>query len=223
MNPLFYTVIRESCRWVRRICIREHVLFAERVRCNQPLLLAVTHLSHLEPMFVTLHLRQRVRWMTRIEFYSTWWSRLLLNRCGAICVDRFGYSLPAVRESIRQIGRGETIGIFPEGGVATGPDSVLRGGPIKQGVCTIAIRSGVPIVPVVVLGTHQLNRVAPWLPARRGTVWIGYGEPITPPPQPHRLNNRKARTELAERLQAGFGEVYQQLLEEFQLRDDEVP
>ena len=63
------------------------------------------------------------------------------------------------------------VGIFPEGGVASGKDSMCRGGRMKGGACLIARRANVPIIPCVILGVHTLNRVAPWIPFRRGHLW----------------------------------------------------
>src|SRR6478609_3878451 len=45
---------------------------------------------------------------------------------------------------------GDVVGIFPEGGCQRGQDLAIRGGRIKQGVCTIALRAQVPIQPLVI-------------------------------------------------------------------------
>lgn len=185
------------------------------------MLFAVTHLSHLEPVLASTYLGRPVRWMTRIEFYQSRWGQVMLDRCGCFPVDRFGYTLPAVRRAIRLIDAGETVGVFPEGGVTIGEQSVVRGGPIKQGVCTVSIRTGVPIVPMVILGTHTLNCVGPWIPPRRGAVWIGFGRHIEPPAT--RRSNRRTRAELSDRLRNEFMDVYDHLLATGDVTDDDVP
>ena len=40
-----------------------------------------------------------------------------------------------------------------------GREAAYRGGTIKQGVCSVAIRAQTPVVPCVILGTAELTRV----------------------------------------------------------------
>jgi 1-acyl-sn-glycerol-3-phosphate acyltransferase len=221
MNVAFYKSGRLACRLVKVQCIREMVLDAHRADRSGGFLLAVTHLSHLEPFVVGMLVPRVVRWMAREEFYRRRWASAVLHRGGAFPIDRFGFSLPAVRQAIRLVGRGEIVGIFPEGGVAQGRQSVLRGGPLKQGVCTISMRTGAPVVPVVVLGTERLNRVGPWLPARRGRIWVAFGRDVEPPWE--RQGNRADRAEMAARLGEEFRRTYRELLEHSRLSDDDVP
>jgi len=221
MNLTVYKTGRLGCRLIKVQCIREVVLHPERADRAGGFLLACTHLSHLEPFIAGLLVRRVVRWMARIEFYQTRLAAAILHRGGAFPIDRFGYSLPAVRTAIRLARGGEVVGIFPEGGVAKGRLSVLRGGPIKQGICTIAIRAGVPIVPVVVLGTDKLNRIGPWLPFRRGRVWVAFGNDVMPPSI--RTSNRADRAEMADRLGVEFRSTYQGLLGRAGLSDEDVP
>ncbi|MFZ4574749.1 MAG: lysophospholipid acyltransferase family protein [Phycisphaerales bacterium] len=218
MEDAFYRTARLACRFVRVQCIRQVVLSPQRADRDGGFILAITHLSHLEPFFVGCAVRRVVRWMSRVEFYQRWWMAQSLRRAGAFPVDRFGNSFGAVRKAVRLVEAGEIVGIFPEGGVANGPNSVLRGGPLKGGACTIAIATGRPIVPVVVLGTDSLNRVAPWLPFRRGKVWIAFGNDVAPAPEAR--PRREDRELMAQRLRSEFLRTYQRLLAEASLRDE---
>jgi len=175
----------------------------------------------LEPFVVSALVRRPVRWMARVEFYRNWLAAAALNAGGAFPVDRHGNTIPAVRRAVSLANAGEVVGIFPEGGVAQGKNSLTRGGPFKQGACTIAVATRLPILPVVVLGTHELNRVAPWLPFRRAKLWVAFGRDVVP-----RLRSdsrREDRLELAGRLGAEFVRTYQELLDHTGLRDSDVP
>ncbi len=159
--------------------------------------------------------------MARVEFYRWWWGAAVLRLGGAFPVDRFGNSLPAVRKAVALARTGEVVGMFPEGGVAHGARSAMRAGPIKHGVCTIAVAARLPIVPVVVLGTHTLNRLAAWVPFRRGRVWVAFGREVLPA---RGSGSRRAdRRETAGRLEAEFVRTYNDLLERTGLRDTDVP
>ncbi len=197
------------------------MLNAERADRAGGFILACTHLSHLEPFLVSGIIDRQVRWMARIEFYRQRWSAVTLRLGGAFPVDRFGCSIRAVRTAVRLAESGECVGIFPEGGVAQGQQSILRGAPFKHGVCTIAIETRMPVVPVVVLGSDRLNRVGPWLPFRRARLYVAFGNEILPPP---RSGSRRAdRAEMAVRLRDEFVRVYHDLLSRSGLTDDQVP
>lgn len=225
MSTAFYRFGRGFCNFTKFQCIREVCIHRERLNLPGGCVLACTHISHLEPFVIGSVVPRTVRWMARIEFYQSWWGAFALHRGGAFPVDRFGFTLPAARRAIELARAGEVVGLFPEGGVATGKDSVLRDGPIKLGACTIALRAQVPIIPVVVLGTEKLNRVSPWVPPRRGRVYIAFGEPIAPPARAPRnaARNRAQRFELAGRLRAGFHATFRELLAHTGLTERDVP
>jgi 1-acyl-sn-glycerol-3-phosphate acyltransferase len=156
-------------------------------------------------------MRRPIDWMARLEFYRNRLAALALRAMEAFPVDRFGVPVGAIRTAVGRARAGRVVGIFPEGGVAQGPDSVMCGGPIKLGACVIALRAGVPIVPVAVLGTKQLTRVRPWIPfpGRQITLWVMFGRPIHPPAGP--VSRRAARLEMGERLRQEYLAVYQEL------------
>ena len=218
--PLLHAAGRAFSRFVKIQTLRTVVLHPERRIFAGGALLAVTHVSHLEPVVVSTIVPRPVRWMARVEFFKYRWAARLLVRLGAFPVNRTGIPVAAIRLAISMARRGEVVGIFPEGGVKKREQAVFRGGPMKRGACVIAQRARVPVVPVVVLGTEKLNRVAPWLPARRGRVWVAFGETVHPPPERPR---RAGRLEMAGRLQAEFERTYRELLEHSGLRDKDVP
>jgi 1-acyl-sn-glycerol-3-phosphate acyltransferase len=223
MGCAFYTLTKAAFVVPRLVAIREVVLDAQRADRSGPFILAVSHLSHTEPIFVSSHVRRHVRWMARVEHYHSFLGRRFLEACGAFSVDRFGNAGPAVRSAIRLLRAGGVVGVFPEGGNADGPASVLRGGPIKGGAATISIATGAPVVPVVVLGTHALNRVRPWLPVKSGRVWIAFGEEVQPPERSPGDSRRALRLRVTAALATGFIRTFQSLLEQEHLLDSSFP
>lgn len=183
-------------------------------------LIAVSHVSHLDPVVVSALLRRRVSWVSRIEFYRNRISRAVLYHGGAFRVDRRGAALPTIREGLKRLGRGEAVGIFPEGEVMKGDRSVLRGATVKRGVCTLAARSGCPVVPVVVLGTDKLRHVGPWLPAKWGKLWVLAGEPISAPAE---ARTKTGRAAFAAELEAEYVKLFAEAREKFRLPEEIVP
>jgi 1-acyl-sn-glycerol-3-phosphate acyltransferase len=182
--------------------------------------LACSHVSHLDPLCISVLLARKIDWMARIEFYRSWWAARALDLVGAFPVNRQGVPVRAIKTALARLARGEVVGLFPEGEIKTGRESVLRGGPIKRGVCLLAARSGCPVLPCVVLGTEKLNAVEPWLPGRRGRLWMACGEFVEPGIG---ANHRAVRAEMAARLEQAFAKLYARLREEYGLDDSIVP
>ncbi len=163
--------------------VRLKVLRPEAIDRDGPLIVACTHLSHTDPFLLSIVNRQRqIDWMARIEFWKYRLGGWFMDWMDAIPVRRFGVAANGIRMAINRLKANRIVGICPEGGVAQGTRSMMRGGPMKKGVCLISYRTGVPVLPVVMLGTDKLNRVPPWIPPLRAKLWIGYGSRLIYPP-----------------------------------------
>ncbi len=144
----------------------------------------------------------------------------ILPMMGAFSVNRQGIPVSSIRRAIHHAQNGEIVGICPEGGRALGPAAAIRGGAIKQGVCSVAIRSRVPVVPCVMLGTEDLNRVGPWLPFKRASLWVIYGDPLPPP---EGKSNRARRLALRSQLSDAYVKLYAELRAHYGLPDFGLP
>ncbi len=215
----FYDLGRHLWRAIFGFTMRVKILGTQPPNVGG-MLCAVSHVSHLDPIVVSAFLQRRVSWVSRIEFYRQRFMRAVLQQGGAFPVDRQGAALPTIREGLRRLERGEMVGIFPEGELMRGANSVLRGASIKHGVCLLAARSGCPVVPVVVLGTDQLRRIGPWLPAKRGQLWIHLGTPLFPELGGH---TRAGRQAFAKRLTAEYIRLYAELRRNYELPESIVP
>ncbi|MBB6428817.1 lysophospholipid acyltransferase family protein [Algisphaera agarilytica] len=209
-----------------------HAIFRVTSRCafvgrehlpakGQPYILAIAHLSHYDPVVVGALLRRKLDFMARAEFYETPIARWCVEHAGCVRIDRYGQALPGVREALRRLEKRRPIALFPEGEIMSGDDSVLNGGPVKGGAGLLARRSGVPIVPCVVLGSEQFRRVMPWLPLRTGRLWIGLGEPIrvAGDARPGRASRAASSAELAQAMRR----VYRQMQERFDIPGEVKP
>jgi 1-acyl-sn-glycerol-3-phosphate acyltransferase len=212
----FYDFWKVVWRGVFAFTMRVKSTGVDSVRCHGGMLIAVSHVSHLDPIVISTVIKRRISWMSRVEFHQQWLMRNVLYQGGAFQVDRAGSALPAIREGLRRLARGEAVGIFPEGELVHGLDSVLRGASIKRGVCLLAARSGRPVLPVVVLGTEKLSRVGPWMPGKRGRLWVAVGAPLHAPPE---SNTRRGRAEFAASLEAEYMRLYAEMRAAYGLPD----
>jgi 1-acyl-sn-glycerol-3-phosphate acyltransferase len=213
-------------RFIRWHTLRVHEINREAIDCPGPFVLACTHVSHLEPVLLGAVMRRKVDWMARLDFYKFRPVRWLLDSVDCFPVKRGGAPVSSIRHAVARLNAGRVVGIFPEGGVAKGADFVCRGGIMKAGACVISRRAGVPIVPVVFLGTHVLNAVAPWVPfrtvpPRRTPLYIAYGRPVEPVAGERCA--RAARRRQAAALKAEFCRLYAELRERYGIDDRWIP
>ena len=217
---MFYWIARFLLRCVFFPTLRVRSLGLDAARRPGGWLLACSHVSHLDPFCIGSQLPRKVGWMARIEFYRSGWKRALLRAVHAFPVNRQGVPVSAIKTALRRLKGGEVVGVFPEGEIKTAHESVLRGAEIKRGVCLLAARANCPVLPCVILGTEKLNQIEPWLPARRGRLWIACGDFIDPV---QGLDKHAARAEMAARIERALVELYARLRREYGLEDSILP
>jgi 1-acyl-sn-glycerol-3-phosphate acyltransferase len=220
-SPACYAIGRAIGRFVFFLTVRSYEIRPEVPERAGPYVLALTHLGNLDPFVSGVLIERPMRWMTRREFFRYRPAAWLLRKVGCFSVNRQGIPVSSVRHAIAIARSGQVVAICPEGGRTWGRAAAFRGGPFKRGVCSIALRAGVPVVPCVMLGTPDLNRVKPWLPFKNARIWVAYGEPIHPPPG--EASTRATRDALRDRISAAYVRLYQEMLERFGLRDEDVP
>ncbi|HEX8916651.1 MAG TPA: lysophospholipid acyltransferase family protein [Humisphaera sp.] len=220
----FYSATRALGRFAFFCTLNVRVLRRDVVRRDGAFVLAVSHLGHVEPLVLGALLDRPVDWVARAEFYRSRVLGFLFDRLGCIKVRRDGVPVRTVRTALERLRGGRVVGIFPEGGVARGRASVCAGGPVRLGACLIAARAGVPLVPCVVLGTPALTKVGPWLPAKRGHVWLAFGEPIVPPAEIGRTvaDRRRTYRRMGEQYRDAMAGLYRELMATYDLPGDQI-
>lgn len=161
---------------LRGIDTSHGVIFASNhASALDPILLpaGLPFLSRFMPMFYTS--RERTfyhtnRWWEDV-LYSTKWFRAW----GAhqVYVGQNDYDI-ALRKHIKILRHGKSVLIFPEGG--TTKDGALR--PFKSGVIHLTVRTGAPIVPIVIGDTFKISFGRFF--RRRHRLTLVFGEPIYP-------------------------------------------
>jgi 1-acyl-sn-glycerol-3-phosphate acyltransferase len=154
---LFYWFLK----WVAlgpllRIVFRPQVDGAEHVPEEGPAILASNHLSYADWLFMPLTLTRRVTFVAKAEYFTTpgvkgWFQKLFFSGAGQVPIDRTSGSAAegALSSATRILGEGDLFGIYPEG-TRSHDGRLYRG---KTGVARLALETGVPVIPVAVVGT----------------------------------------------------------------------
>ena len=145
---------------------------ADKVPRKGAIVVAANHTQYLDPVYVCMAVPRRVQWMGKKELFAFPFAALFYF-IGTFPVDREGGGRAGLRTALNFLARGWTLGIFPEGTHRTGEGSREA----KSGTALLAVRAGVPVVPVFVGKSPSLRGR---LRGERLHVYIG--DPITVDP-----------------------------------------
>ncbi len=151
---------------------RMRVLGTENIPKTGALIFAANHASYLDPL-VGWSAIWGHRLMIGVARHEIWKNRFVayvLTCMGSIPVHRHKADVAMLRQCLEVLGKGETVGIFPEG--TRTYDGLLN--PAEPGLGLLYHKSQAPIVPVALIGTYEMfPRGAKMLKRARLTVIMG--------------------------------------------------
>jgi len=118
-----------------------------------PVIIVCNHLNNADPPILTASIPRRIYWLTKIEWFKTPIIGPMFRMAGMIPVRRFEADLHALRLCERALKKGWALGMFPEG-TRSRTRELQKGEP---GSALLALRTGVPILPVVIWGTENVK------------------------------------------------------------------
>ena len=138
---------------------------------NGPVILAPNHASFMDHFFTGAFIRRRVQFMGKSQLFKgigAW----VFSHGGVFPVRRGFHDEETFTTSFRILARGGAIVMYCEGGRS-------RSGQIadeaRPGIGRLALESGVPVVPVAILGSYQVRN---WKRLQFPRVTVQYGEPF---------------------------------------------
>ncbi|RMH20343.1 MAG: 1-acyl-sn-glycerol-3-phosphate acyltransferase, partial [Gemmatimonadetes bacterium] len=167
-------------RWARGILraagVRVRLEGVEHIQEPRGRIIVSNHESWFDVFALAAHLPGPHRFVGKRELDAIPVFGRAWRACGHVSIDRGNresaiQSLSAAAARIRE--QGFSIIMFPEG--TRSPDGSLQ--PFKKGAFVLAIQSGVPIVPVAVIGSRAVMPKGSFS-IRRGEILIRVGEPI---------------------------------------------
>jgi 1-acyl-sn-glycerol-3-phosphate acyltransferase len=152
----------------------------EYVPDEGPAILASNHLSFSDSIFMPLMVKRRVTFVAKQEYFTGrglkgWLTKMFFVGTGTIPVDRSGgrAAHAAIDTGLRVLREGHIFGIYPEG--TRSPDGRLYRG--KTGVARLALESGAPVIPVVMLNSDKIQPTGKLIP-RIKRARIRFGPPM---------------------------------------------
>jgi 1-acyl-sn-glycerol-3-phosphate acyltransferase len=157
----------------RLLGIRVAVTGREYVAAGGPFVYAPNHQSHLDILALLGHLPGAVRFAAKQELWRHPVVGAVMDSLGMVAIDREN-SPQAIAALDRVRDDGQSFVVFPEGGRSR--DGRLR--PFKKGAFVLAIRLGLPVVPVICRGTRRLMPRGSRLTVLPGEIEIVIERPI---------------------------------------------
>jgi len=165
---------------IARLLFRPRVIGRRNVPRRGGVLIASNHLAFIDSIVLTLVARRSVSFMAKSAYFTGRGVRGGIQRAffggvGAVPVERGAGSAAqdALDAGLRVLQTGEAFSIYP-GGTRSRDGRLYRG---RTGVAWLALTAGVPVVPVGVVGTDEMQ------PGGKGRirfarVTVRFGEPI---------------------------------------------
>ncbi len=111
------------------------------------------HTSNWDPIILGFIVKHKpVCYLAKEELFKGAAARFFLRKLNAISISRGKGDLSAIKTALTALKEGKLIGIFPEG-KRSKDGSIL---PFGQGAALMALRAGVPVVPVYIKGGYKL-------------------------------------------------------------------
>ncbi|NPA95671.1 MAG: 1-acyl-sn-glycerol-3-phosphate acyltransferase [Thermodesulfobacteria bacterium] len=170
------------------IKVKTRMLAPEAIR--PPVVFACNHASQMDILALYIALPVEFRFLVKKELFKVPLLGFAMKKAGYIPIDRKNSraAVKSIKEAAERLKRGASIVIFPEG--TRSPDGRLQ--EFKEGGFMLAIKSGCPVVPVAIKGSHKVLPKGAFI-ARPGTIEVTVGRPIEVESEGKRLS----RSEIA--------------------------
>ena len=152
----------------------------EYVPQSGPAILASNHLAVMDSFYLPLVVPRRITFLAKSEYFTGtgfkgWLSRWFFTAVGQVPIDRSSADAAqaALDTAQRVLDEGKLLGMYPEG--TRSPDGRLYKG--KTGLARLALETGVPVIPVAMIGTNKVNPPGTSM-LRFGKVTVRFGKPM---------------------------------------------
>jgi 1-acyl-sn-glycerol-3-phosphate acyltransferase len=138
--------------------------------------IAANHQSAIDIPVLYVNLPTQFRIVAKVELFRYPFMGWHLTRSGQIAVDEKNVraNLKSLQRGVETLKHGMPLVVFPEGGRSA--DGVIK--PFMSGAFYMAIKAGVPVVPVAIVGTFEVLRMWSYI-IHPGKLQLVIGKPIS--------------------------------------------
>jgi 1-acyl-sn-glycerol-3-phosphate acyltransferase len=194
--PPLYQLIRGGCAPLLRALFGLEVSGLDRLPADGPFILAANHHNYLDGVVLGVAVPRPISFlvMPRV-FHASPLHPSFHRRIGSIPISLERPDPGAMKRTLRVLGDGGIVGIFPEGPFSREGRLV----PGQPGVAVMAMRAGVPVVPAAISGTYEALAGRRFYIPRGRPLAVRFGHPLYFH-QPRRRASHAERAEITRRI-----------------------
>lgn len=178
---MFYWVMKRIFLGpILKLLFRPWVKGQDNIPADGAAILASNHLSFSDSIFLPLMVRRPVIFLAKSEYFTGTGLKgrltaLFFRLTNQLPMDRSGgaASEQSLKAGMDVLNGGGLLGIYPEG--TRSPDARLYRG--KVGVAKLALQTGVPVIPVAMIGTDKVQPIGKRVPHIR-RIGVIFGPPL---------------------------------------------
>lgn len=126
----------------------------DHIEEGRPYVLMANHQGAFDIFALLAYLPVNFKWVAREEIFRIPVLGWAMAAAGYISIDRKGKkkAMESVERAVAKIRDGASVLVFPEG--TRSPDGEIH--PFKRGGFTLAVKAGVPIIPISIRGSRNV-------------------------------------------------------------------
>lgn len=142
-------------KFFTKACWGLDIIGLENVPAEGGAIVAGNHTTWFDPVAIAVAIKRPVHFMAKAELFSIPVFGWLIRKAYVFPVKRGLADRDAIRTAQERVGNGHLLGIFPEGTRNRSDEGELL--PLQGGAAMISLKTGIPIIPVVVTGVKPMR------------------------------------------------------------------
>lgn len=152
MKEIIRKILKAIFKVVAIILYRPKIVGKENISQNTAAIICPNHVHALDSAVIVVMSKRKINVLAKEELYKNGFVCWIASVFGIYPVKKGKKSLESMKISLKLLKNNELLMIFPEGT----RNGMAKGVKPKDGAIKLAIRSGVPIIPVGVQGSFKL-------------------------------------------------------------------
>lgn len=165
---MYYWIFRVVFIIILKLFFRFKIEGRKNLPQKTNFIVVANHNSFLDTLVIGVAIPKKVYWLALKEVYGVFWIKWFLQKIDALPTG--GSS----EKTVYLLTENKNVGLFPEG--MRSFDGRLR--EFKRGTAMLALRTGRPIIPCAILGTHEALPRGAKFPKLFRSVKVKIGKPI---------------------------------------------
>lgn len=146
----YWLVLRVFLGSYVRFLYKIEVIGKEKLKTDKPYIVAANHLSNWDPFIIAMASGQFLAFMAKTELFDTFFSRWLMDWCGAFSVNRSKLEVSTIKTAINVNKTFWKLAIFPQGT----RDASGKINKVSRGFVALAKATKADIMPVSISYTN---------------------------------------------------------------------